>query len=277
MKQALNRLLGRPALGAMARSRRVDLIVRADRARDCRDWAAATRDYAAAIEADESDVRLQVQLGHALKEQGRYREAEAAYRRFLEGMPFDADIHLQLGHLFNKQDDPVSALQWYERALQLAPADEEIARHADTARRFAARIDVWRKREAAMRLVEAERWQRAQPLLAELVDEDGEDDLIGILANVTKEIGDLDAAADLYDRYRQYAQMKAPDRMADVELQIGHLRKIRSDYRGALEHYIRARDHNRLRAEDPSESELYNSLINSCISEIYTCFWTEKV
>lgn len=275
MKRTLNRLLGRSAMRAILMPRSDDLVARADRARDNRDWPAAARDYAAAIEGGYGDVRLQVQFGHALKELGRYGEAEAAYRRFLEAMPFNADIHLQLGHLFNRQDDPASALHWYERALQLAPTDVEIARHTDTARRRASRMGVWRKRETAMRLVEAERWGRAQPLLAELVDEDGEDELIGILANVTKEAGELEAAAALYERYRQYAQAHAPELLADVELQSGHLRKVRGDYRGALRHYIRAREQSRLRVGDLPDTRKYNAEINACVSEIYTCFWLD--
>jgi len=275
LKRILNRLLGRSALRAIMVPRGEDLLARADRARDSRDWTAAARDYAVAIEDGWGDVRLQVQLGHALKELGRYGEAEAAYRRFLEAMPFDTDIHLQLGHLFNKQDDPASALHWYERALQLAPTDVEIAHHADTARRRASRNGVWRKRETAMRLVEAERWGRAQPLLAELVDEDGEDDLIGILANVTKEAGELEAASALYDRYRQFAQAQAPELLPDVELQIGHLRKIRGDYQGALRHYIRAREQSRLQIGHLPDARKYNTEINACVSEIYTCFWMD--
>lgn len=250
-----------------------ELVARANRARDQRDWAAAARDYAAALEAGAGDVRIYVQLGHALKELGHYAQAEEAYRRFLKAMPFDADIHLQLGHLFNKQDDPAAALTWYERALQLAPTNPDIASHVEMARRRSARAGIGRKREAAMRLVEAGNWSRARTMLAELVDQDGEEDLIGVLANVTKEAGDFAAAAALYGRYHAYAAGQAPELLPDVELQTGHLRKVMGDYRGALSHYIRARDHHLEQMGDLPENAPYDREISACIGEIYTCFW----
>ena len=275
MKLALTSLFGKlPA--ARAGQRWAELLSRADLARDRNDWPAAARDYAAAIAEGCGNLRVQVQLGHALKELGRYDEAEAAYRSFLAATPFDADIHLQLGHLFNRQDDPAAALDWYERAQRLAPADAEIARHVATARRRAQRAGLWRKRETAMALVEARRWTQARALLSELVEDDGEDELIGILANVTKEAGDLDAAAALYARYLAFAQAGAPNLLADVELQTGHLHKVRGDYRGALRHYIRARRQARLQPGHDPDDAVYDVQISSCVAEIYTCFWTQR-
>ncbi len=252
------------------------LITRADQARDHRNWSAAACDYAAAIDAGASQVGHYVQLGHALKELGDYAGAEAAYRTFLEARPFDADIHLQLGHLFNKAGEPASALQWYERAAQLAPLDADIARHASMASRRAGQASDGRKREEAMRLVEARSWQKARAMLNDLVFIDGEEDLMGILANVTKEAGAFEDAAIFYDQYRAYAQVHAPQLMSDVELQIGHLCKVKGDYASALRHYIRARAHQRELSGYVVDDTLYDREILVCMAEIYTCFWNRR-
>jgi len=249
------------------------LIARADRARDHRDWPAAARDYAAGIKAGAPQIGHHVQLGHALKELGDYAGAEAAYRAFLDARPFDADIHLQLGHLFNKKSEPVEALQWYERAAQLAPQNADIAEHANRARRRALQAGGGRQRELAMKLVEQGYWHKARALLHDLVMVDGDEDLIGVLANVTTESGRFEEAAALYDRYRDYAQAHVPQLLPDVELQAGHLCKVGGDYAGALRHYIRARTHQFEQTGDIPDDAPYSREVQACMAEIYTCFW----
>lgn len=254
----------------------VDLIARADEARDRHDWAVAARDYAAAIDAGAASIALNVQLGHALKELGDYAAAEAAYRRFLESRPNDADINLQLGHLYNRQGDLTQASAWYEIALQLAPSDGDIAGHAARARQRLERADVETKRARAMALVDARAWHQARFLLNELVTIDGEDDMIGIFANVTKETGDFAEAQRLYGLYEAYARAKAPDLVADVELQLGHLHRVMRDETKALCHYIRARDCEAQRSGGFAESNPYDAIVHASIDNIYSCFWRPR-
>lgn len=249
------------------------LIARADSARDQGDWPQAAKDYQAAISAGCRRPGMKVQLGHALKEMGDFDGAEGQYREFLLGHPDDADIHLQLGHLFNKRGDPTAALSFYEQAHRLAPDDGDIAHHAGMAQRNAGRVDVFRKKEAAMRLVAARKWQEARCLLRSLVMIEGERELIGILANVTKETGQLDEAEAHYECYLSYAKSSGkPELITDCHLQLGHLYKIKGEYTLALHHFLSARKIERASGQtDPEDSELEREIV-ACLREIYPCF-----
>jgi glycosyltransferase involved in cell wall biosynthesis len=101
-----------------------------DLARDRRDWAAAEKFYVTYLDAKPDDAAIWVQLGHALKEQGKVPASESAYRRALELNPDDADAHLQLGHALKRQGKRNEAGKCYARSLQLMPsraAHEELS------------------------------------------------------------------------------------------------------------------------------------------------------
>lgn len=257
-----------------ARANTLDELIRdADRARDRKDWLLAAKAYAEAIAGGSSRPGVKVQLGHALKEMGDFDGAERMYRGFLQSHPDDADIHLQLGHLFNRKGDLACALTFYERAERLAPQDADIAQHAERARHNVGRSDVMMRREAVLALVSSRKWEEARPLLRSLVAIDGEKDLIGILANVTKETGRLDEAEALYGCYLRYATAAAaPALVADCHMQFGHLHKIRGEYSKALSHLIEARDiERRADADDSDDSEVEREIL-VCLREIYPCF-----
>src|SRR5262245_45277491 len=91
----------------------------ADRARDARDWASASRYYRQALEEKSDNPAIWVQYGHALKESGHVPEAERAYRRALELAPDITDTHLQLGHALKIQGRRDEAAAAYLRALAL--------------------------------------------------------------------------------------------------------------------------------------------------------------
>lgn len=251
----------------------INALEAADAARDRRDWANAAFYYHEALEQDPARSPLFVQLGHAYKELGDYDAALEAYRHFLDREPHDADIHLQLGHLHNRMNDPEAALEWYNRAQALAPDDAEIARHVDVAGLRLSRFGIERKRQKALELVQSGQWQQARDILRNLVAVDGEIDLIAVYANVTKEAGDFEEALQLYEVYRDYAQANDPKSLGDVEIQLGHLYKVKRDLSSALQHYIRARDaefrlYGHIAANSIPERE-----IQACMGEIYTCFW----
>ncbi|TIX86997.1 tetratricopeptide repeat protein [Rhizobium sp. P44RR-XXIV] len=251
----------------------VNLLAEADAARDRQDWATAAYYYAQAVEQQPGRLGLFVQLGHAYKESGDYEAALEAYRHFLEEEPDDAEIHLQLGHLYNRMSNLEAALQWYDRAHALAPNDAEITQHTEAARRRFSRTDVELKRRKAMELVEARRWHQARAELRELVVENGEDDLIAVYANVTKETGDFDEALQLYNVYREYAKGRDPAAVIDVEIQTAHLYKAMRDIESALRHYIRAREAEfDLYGHTPPDS-ISGQEIRTCMAQIYTCFW----
>jgi tetratricopeptide (TPR) repeat protein len=249
-----------------------DMLALADAARDRHDWASAAQYYRRALAQHPSRDDLFVQLGHACKELGDFDAAETAYRRFLTQHPQDPDIHLQLGHLHNRMDDPETALAWYSKAHALASDDGDIVRHMESSRLRLSRSAVEHRRHEALQLVRSGRWHQAQPQLHSLVT-DGEDDLIAIYANVTKETGDFDAALKLYEDYRTYAQAKDPKSAIDVEIQVGHLYKAMGRTDLALQYYIAARDaefwlYGYVMPDSACERE-----ITACIAGIYTCFW----
>ncbi len=95
---------------------------RADRARDARDWVAATRYYDAALALQPDDAAAWVQYGHSLKESGNLSAAEQAYRKSLELSAGVGDTYLQLGHVLKIQGRKIEARFAYLRALALDPA-----------------------------------------------------------------------------------------------------------------------------------------------------------
>ncbi|MDR6903237.1 tetratricopeptide repeat protein [Rhizobium miluonense] len=251
----------------------VNALAAADAARDRRDWAAAAFYYRQALKQNPARVSLFVQLGHAHKENGDFDAALEAYQHFLAEEPDDVDIHLQLGHLYNRMNEWESALQWYEQAHVLAPDNADIAAHLESARLRFSRIDIERKRQNAMELLQSRRWHQARAQLYDLVETDGEIDLIAVYANATKEAGDFDEALRLYDVYREYAQNLDAASVIDVEIQTAHLYKAMRDIDAALRYYIRARDAEFSLYGHVTPDSIASREIRACMAEIYTCFW----
>ena len=93
-----------------------------DQARERRDWAAAEEFYSRHLQGEPEDVAIWVQLGHALKEQGKLRLAENAYRSAIDQQPNDADAHLQLGHALKLQEKTSEAKKAYARSMEIEPS-----------------------------------------------------------------------------------------------------------------------------------------------------------
>lgn len=92
-----------------------------DRARDAGRWAEATAAYRGYLERAPEDFAIWVQLGHALKESGDVAEAEQAYRAALALDPDDADLNLQLGHVLKLRGRSSEALEAYHRSFERQP------------------------------------------------------------------------------------------------------------------------------------------------------------
>jgi glycosyltransferase involved in cell wall biosynthesis len=97
------------------------LISAADLARDASDWRAAAEGYREALAHDPGLAHIWVQLGHALKELGRFDEAVGAYRRGLELRPELAETHLHLAHAMKRAGQPIEAADHFLRALAAGP------------------------------------------------------------------------------------------------------------------------------------------------------------
>lgn len=114
-----------------------DLIARGDRCRDARDWPSAARYYREALDLDGGLAPIWVQYGHALKETGKYSDAEKAYGQALE-IEEDADTHLQLGHLLKITDRKSDAIESYRKALQFEPNNPIIKREIESCEQSSA-------------------------------------------------------------------------------------------------------------------------------------------
>ena len=105
-----------------------ELVADGDAARDRGAWADAAIAYERALQVDDRQAGIWVQLGHALKESGRLAEAEKSYRRSLAIDGENPDTYLQLGHVLKLQGRMTVAVDAYVTALRLDPRFEH-ARH----------------------------------------------------------------------------------------------------------------------------------------------------
>jgi glycosyltransferase involved in cell wall biosynthesis len=121
----------------------VELLSKADTARDAGLWPDAARLYAETISLRPDDAPIRMQYGHALKESGELKEAEAAYLSAIKIEP-DADSYLQLGHLYKLMHRPDLAEQNYLQSLTLdltsADARSELIDLGWTAARLRCRL-----------------------------------------------------------------------------------------------------------------------------------------
>lgn len=110
----------------------------ADALRDQGLWDAAAAAYRAHLAAHPEDWRVQIQLGHCLKESGDPSAALVAYRAAEALARNNADVHLQLGHALKLAGNAEQAWRSYARALELDPANEEASREAAALSRLAS-------------------------------------------------------------------------------------------------------------------------------------------
>jgi glycosyltransferase involved in cell wall biosynthesis len=103
-----------------------ELLAKADRLRDQKQWGEAASLYRSVLDADSSLAHIWIQYGHSLKETGQYDEAERAYKLGCELKP-SGDAFLQLGHLYNLTKRKALAEESYLHALRAEPgmADAE--------------------------------------------------------------------------------------------------------------------------------------------------------
>ena len=95
-----------------------------DKARDSKNWQAASDAYKKYLEAFPEDAGIWVQHAHALKEQGLLTEAETAYRKAANIVPNDVDTRLHLAHLLKRLDRPRQAAAMFREVMELAPTIE---------------------------------------------------------------------------------------------------------------------------------------------------------
>lgn len=104
------------------------LIVRANAARDARQYRVAAALYEEALRFNPENARIRIQCGHMLKDSGDLDGAEEQYARAAIDLPNDADLALQIGHFYKIAGRPEKAEASYARALALNPGWREAER-----------------------------------------------------------------------------------------------------------------------------------------------------
>lgn len=241
------------------------LISRGDAARDLSDWTVAEEAYGSVVELDPSLSGIWVQLGHALKENGKIEEATNAYRQALALVPEDDDAYLQLGHVLKLAGDEVGAVLAYRKSLQLnatsEPAISELKslnfpllepRGGEISAGELAWIRSLISRADAAR--DGRDWTAAEAAYGAVVELDP--GLGGIwvqFGHSLKENGRLDKAVEAY--CRAIALTPGDD---DAHLQLGHVLKLAGDQAGALLAYRKSLNLNPASAPALAELEALN-------------------
>ncbi|WP_312572646.1 tetratricopeptide repeat protein, partial [Brevundimonas sp.] len=88
-------------------------------------WDAAEARYRSLLRDRPWDARLMIQIGHALKEQGKIEAAAQMYQRALDQEPLNSDAHLHLGHAAKLAGDIQGAHDHYRRALRYWPQNPD--------------------------------------------------------------------------------------------------------------------------------------------------------
>lgn len=102
-----------------------------DIARGRGDWSAAASAYGRHVSRYPKDFDIWVQMGHALKESGRYDDAEAAYQQANRLNGANADLFLCRGHLAKLRGDMRAAVDFYNRSF-LIDSNPDAARELAT-------------------------------------------------------------------------------------------------------------------------------------------------
>jgi GT2 family glycosyltransferase/tetratricopeptide (TPR) repeat protein len=218
------------------------LIRRADQARDAGTHSEAAEFYSRALNLTPARTDIRVQLGHMLKELGRFEAAEAAYRRALSRSPDDGDIHLQLGHLLKLTGRKTEAVAAYREAARLSASSgdpaaelsalggEEPAREEPPEQVCERHIrDGDRLRDRRDYAQAADAYGEALALIPTRTD------IRVQYGNMLKDAGHLEKAEAAY----RIALAQTPDD-ADIHLQLGHTLKLQGRRAAALEFYRRA-------------------------------------
>lgn len=136
MKRRIKRAIKQFRARQAERRREVSFRHQGDLARSRGDWASASELYRRHVDVEREDFDIWVQLGHALKETGRYDEAEAAYVSAGRLRSRDADLWLMRGHLARLRGNEAAAARHYGVSADIDGNPEAIASR-DFSRRLA--------------------------------------------------------------------------------------------------------------------------------------------
>lgn len=90
-----------------------------------RKWGVAEGRYRGLLQDRPWDTRLMIQIGHALKEQGKIDTAAQMYQRAADQEPLNSDAYLHLGHAAKLAGDIDAAHTHYRRALRYWPQNPD--------------------------------------------------------------------------------------------------------------------------------------------------------
>ena len=128
---------------------------------------------------------------NALWKQGRFGEAEAAYREVLKDRPNAAWALYRLGEIHQRRGDESAAQEFFARAAAINPALGEMS--ASTA--------FWKRFKAANELLEQKNLAGAEPVFRDLLAQDGGcAPVLAKLGRIAGELGKVEEGLDFYER-----------------------------------------------------------------------------
>jgi protein O-GlcNAc transferase len=192
-----------------------ELIARGHAVEDRGDFEDAREIYERAVSLAPRSPRAHLNLGNALKLLGRFDEAEVAYAASIEIKPDYAEGHMNLGNLFLEREDFARADASYRRAIRYRPiwsealfglgralkgsGDLEGAREAFESALLHQPTNGKAAASLAGLLSGQGMTRKALSVLGEVLDLDPRNLPVNIaLAEIRKNLGDCEAAADAY-------------------------------------------------------------------------------
>ena len=121
LKDTILRAFGRLFRGNVPGARPRRFIDKANSHMRKGEWQAAADSYKAALELDDMQPAIWVQLGHACKESGKITKAREAYETAANLEPENAETHLHLGHLLKNMGQLREAALVFAQCLKGDP------------------------------------------------------------------------------------------------------------------------------------------------------------
>ncbi len=92
-----------------------------------REWGTAERYFVSALEREDQNGRILVQLAHAQKEQGRLADAVKSYRKAVNLLPDDSDPIIHLAYALKNSGEIEDSDGAFSTAVKLTRGDKNLS------------------------------------------------------------------------------------------------------------------------------------------------------
>ncbi len=218
-----------------------DWLTLGDKARDEGRWKEAIAAYAEYLASVPTDFNIWVQLGHAYKEVEYLQEADEAYNRALKLDDNNPDLLLNLGHLRKVQDNIYDALCFYRRSFgidgnEFAAAEIYSLTGVEADLTNAEEELAGYWRARGDKARDEKHWDKAAEAYVKYLENTPNDFNIWVqLGHAYKELGSFEEADAAYNN-----ALALDNNNPDLLLNLGHLRKLQNVIDSALDFYERS-------------------------------------